>query len=116
MEIAGPGNHTRCAARIGPAGSGAFRRFCGRLCAVRDAVICEPLRTAVGGFGGVLRDVPPAELAATVIREVVRRSSLPPDQIYDVLLGQCYPNGEAPAIGRVAALDAGLPVEVPGLP
>jgi acetyl-CoA C-acetyltransferase len=82
---------------------------------VRDAVICEPLRTAVGGFGGVFRDVPPTTLAATVIEELVRRSSLPVAEIDDVLLGQCYPNGEAPAIGRVAALDAGLPVEVPGL-
>jgi acetyl-CoA acetyltransferase family protein len=82
---------------------------------VRDAVICEPLRTAVGGFGGVFRDVPPAALAATVISELVQRTSLPVAEIDDVLLGQCYPNGEAPAIGRVAALDAGLPVEVPGL-
>jgi acetyl-CoA C-acetyltransferase len=82
---------------------------------VREAVICEPLRTAVGGFGGVFRDVAPTTLAATVIRELLRRTSLPPEEIDDVLLGQCYPNGEAPAIGRVAALDAGLPIEVPGL-
>jgi acetyl-CoA C-acetyltransferase len=84
-------------------------------CLVREAVICEPLRTAVGGFGGVFRDVPPAELAATVIRELLERTRLPPAQVDDVILGQCYPNGEAPAIGRVAALDAGLPIEVPGL-
>jgi acetyl-CoA acetyltransferase family protein len=83
--------------------------------ALRDAVICEPLRTAVGGFGGVFRDVAPATLAGTVIRELLQRTSLPPEEIDDVLLGQCYPNGEAPAIGRVAALDAGLPIEVPGL-
>jgi len=82
---------------------------------VREAVICEPLRSAVGGFGGVFRDVPPAELAATVIRELLTRTSLPAAEIDDVILGQCYPNGEAPAIGRVAALDAGLPIEVPGL-
>jgi acetyl-CoA C-acetyltransferase len=82
---------------------------------VRDAVICEPLRTAVGGFGGVYRDVPPQVLAATVIKELVRRTSLPAAEIEDVILGQGYANGEAPAIGRVAALDAGLPVEVPGL-
>jgi acetyl-CoA C-acetyltransferase len=81
---------------------------------VRDAVICEPLRTAVGGFGGAFRDVPPTELAATVIRELLTRTGLPPGDIDEVILGQCYPNGEAPAIGRVAALDAGLPVEVPG--
>jgi acetyl-CoA C-acetyltransferase len=82
---------------------------------VREAVICEPLRTAVGGFGGVLKDVPPATLGANVIAELVRRTALPADQVDEVILGQCYPNGEAPAIGRVAALDAGLPVEVPGL-
>jgi len=82
---------------------------------MREAVICEPLRTAVGGFGGVLRDVPPAALAVTVIEELLRRTSVPADEVDEVLLGQCYPNGEAPAIGRVAALDAGLPIEVPGL-
>ncbi len=82
---------------------------------MREAVICEPLRTAVGGFGGVLRDVPPVALAATVIEELMRRTSLPADEVDEVLLGQCYPNGEAPAIGRVAALDAGLPIEVPGV-
>ena len=81
---------------------------------MRDAVICEPLRTPVGAFGGVLRDVPAQALAATVIAELVRRTSLPAGEIDDVLLGQCYPNGEAPAIGRVAALDAGLGIEVPG--
>jgi acetyl-CoA C-acetyltransferase len=82
---------------------------------VRDAVICEPLRTPVGGFGGVFRDVPPARLAATVIEALVQRTSLPGGEIDDVILGQGYPNGEAPAIGRVAALDAGLGIEVPGL-
>ncbi len=82
---------------------------------MREAVICEPLRTAVGGFGGVFRDVPPTVLAATVIGELVRRTSLPAVEVDDVILGQGYANGEAPAIGRVAALDAGLPIDVPGL-
>jgi acetyl-CoA C-acetyltransferase len=82
---------------------------------VRDAVICEPLRSPVGRFGGVFKEVPATELAATVITELVRRGGLSGDDVDDVILGQCYPNGEAPAIGRVAALDAGLPVEVPGL-
>ena len=81
---------------------------------MRDAVICEPLRTPVGRFGGVYKDVPATKLAATVIQELLKRTGVPGDQVDDVLLGQCYPNGEAPAIGRVAALDAGLPVEVPG--
>jgi acetyl-CoA C-acetyltransferase len=82
---------------------------------MRDAVICEPLRTPVGRFGGVFRDVPAQKLATTVIGALLERTSLPDEAIDDVLLGQCYPNGEAPALGRVAALDAGLPVDTPGL-
>ncbi|TKJ32768.1 acetyl-CoA C-acetyltransferase [Blastococcus sp. CCUG 61487] len=82
---------------------------------MRDAVICEPLRTPVGGFGGSLRDVPVQELAATVIRALMERTGLPPESVEDVLLGHCYPTMEAPAIGRVAALDAGLPVSASGL-
>jgi acetyl-CoA C-acetyltransferase len=81
----------------------------------RDAVICEPLRTPVGRFGGVFRDVGAAVLAAAVIRELVARTGLSGEDVDDVILGQCYANGEAPALGRVAALDAGLPIEVPGL-
>jgi acetyl-CoA C-acetyltransferase len=81
---------------------------------VREAVICEPLRTPVGRFGGVFQDVEVAELAATVIRALLERTSLDPERVDDVILGQGYPNGEAPAIGRVAALDAGLPITVPG--
>ncbi len=82
---------------------------------MRDAVICEPLRTPVGGFGGSLRDVPVQDLAATVVRAVMARTGLPPDSVDDVLLGHCYPTMEAPALGRVAALDAGLPVTASGL-
>ena len=81
----------------------------------RDAVICAPLRTPVGGFGGALRDAPAHTLAATVIRVVLDRTGLPPEAVDDVVLGHSYPTMEAPAIGRVAALDAGLPVTVPGL-
>ncbi len=82
---------------------------------MKEAVICEPLRTPVGRYGGQFRDVPTAELAETVIRELVRRTNLDPANIDDVVFGQCYPNGEAPAIGRIAGLDAGLGIRVPGL-
>ena len=81
---------------------------------MRDAVICEPVRTPVGGFGGALRDVPAHELAAIVIRAVLDRTGLPGDAVDDVVLGHSYPTMDAPAIGRVAALDAGLPVTVTG--
>ncbi|HKB29477.1 MAG TPA: acetyl-CoA C-acetyltransferase [Streptosporangiaceae bacterium] len=82
---------------------------------MRDAVICEPVRTPIGRFGGALRDVPAAQLAATALRAVIERTGLRPGDVDEVLLGQCYATAEAPAIGRVAALDAGLPVEVTGL-
>ncbi|SFQ35241.1 acetyl-CoA C-acetyltransferase [Actinomadura madurae] len=82
---------------------------------MRETVICEPLRTPVGRFGGALRSVPAADLAATVIRALLDRTGVPGGDVDDVVLGHCNPSGEAPAIGRVAGLDAGLPVSVPGL-
>ena len=82
---------------------------------MRDAVICDPVRTPVGGFGGSLRDVPAHTLASTVIRAILERNGLSPNVVDDVILGHCYPTMEAPAIGRVAALDAGLPISVTGL-
>jgi acetyl-CoA C-acetyltransferase len=82
---------------------------------MRDALICEPLRTPVGRFGGVFRELAVTELATTVIKALLARTQLPPESVDDVILGQGYANGEAPALGRVAALDAGLPVEVPGV-
>jgi acetyl-CoA acetyltransferase family protein len=82
---------------------------------MREAVICEPVRTPVGRYGGMFRDVTAASLAASAIRGLLERTGLPGEAVDDVVLGQCYPNGEAPAIGRVAALDAGLPIEVGGI-
>jgi acetyl-CoA C-acetyltransferase len=82
--------------------------------AADDIVVCEPLRTPVGRYGGVYKDIPATDLAARVLQELLRRTGIDGAAVDDVIFGQCYPNGEAPAIGRVAALDAGLPVTVPG--
>jgi acetyl-CoA C-acetyltransferase len=82
---------------------------------MRDAVICEPLRTPVGGFGGALRDLPAHVLAVTVAKELLRRTQLPGDAVDDVIMGNCYPTMDAPAFGRVVALDAGLPITATGL-
>ncbi|MBT1193700.1 acetyl-CoA C-acetyltransferase [Rhodococcoides kroppenstedtii] len=79
-----------------------------------DAVVCTPLRTPVGRFGGTLKDVSAPTLATTVVAEILTRTGLSGTDIDDVILGQGSPNGEAPAIGRVAALDAGLGIGVPG--
>src|SRR5690242_3192181 len=80
-----------------------------------EAVICEPVRTPVGRYGGVFKDVPVTALAATVVKGLVARTGITSDDIDDVIFGQGYPNGEAAAIGRIAALDAGLDISVPGL-
>ncbi|MCZ4588494.1 acetyl-CoA C-acetyltransferase [Rhodococcus opacus] len=82
---------------------------------MRDVVICEPLRTPVGRFGGVFKDITPQSLAATVITALVERTGIEGSLIDDVILGQASPGGEAPAIGRIAALDAGLGIDVPGM-
>ncbi|HMO45347.1 MAG TPA: acetyl-CoA C-acetyltransferase [Rubrivivax sp.] len=82
---------------------------------MRRAAIVTPLRTPVGGFGGSLRPVPVEELAAAVVRAVVQRSGIDPARIDDVVFAQSYANSEVPCVGRWAALQAGLPVQVPGM-
>ena len=80
-----------------------------------DVVICEPVRTPVGRFGGALSSLSAVDLASLTLTELVRRTGLGEGDVDDVVLGQCYTNGESPAIGRIAALDAGLGTGVPGL-
>ena len=80
-----------------------------------DVVICEPVRTPVGRFGGAFASLSAVDLASTVLTELVRRTGLQEGDVDDVVLGQCYANGESPAIGRIAALDAGLGTGVPGI-
>jgi acetyl-CoA C-acetyltransferase len=80
-----------------------------------DVVICEPVRTPVGRFGGVLAPLSAVDLASNLLTELVRRTGLEEGDVDDVVLGQCYANGESPAIGRIAALDAGLGTGVPGI-
>ena len=81
---------------------------------MREVAIVSPVRTAVGSFGGSLKDVSAADLAATVIKAILEKTSLDPYKIDDVILGHGYPSGEEPAIGRLCALKADLPIEVPG--
>ena len=81
---------------------------------MREVAIVSPVRTAVGSFGGALKDISAAELASTLIKETLDRSGVDPAKVDDVILGHGYPSGENPAIGRLASLKAGLPIEVPG--
>ncbi len=82
---------------------------------MRRAAIVTPLRTPVGSFGGSLRPVSVEELAATTVRAVVEKSGIDPARIDDVVFAQSYASSETPCVGRWAALQAGLPVEVPGM-
>lgn len=82
---------------------------------MRDVLICEPVRTPVGRFGGKFRDISAHALAATVVRGLIERAGLDTSAVDDVVFAQCYPTADAPALGRVVALDAGLPIDVAGL-
>ncbi|MWA02405.1 acetyl-CoA C-acyltransferase [Actinomadura sp. LD22] len=82
---------------------------------MNEAVICQPVRTPIGRFGGALRTVPVQDLGVTVVRALIERSGLDGALVDDVVLGHCYGTAEAPALGRVVALDAGLPTSVPGV-
>ena len=79
------------------------------------AVICEPVRTPIGRYGGMFQSLTAVDLGVIALKGLLERTGLAPDAVQDVILGHCYPNSEAPAIGRVVALDAGLPVTVPGM-
>lgn len=82
---------------------------------MRTAVICEPVRTPIGRYGGMFGSLTAVDLGVAALRGLLERTGLAPGAVEDVILGHCYPNSEAPAIGRVVALDAGLPVTVPGM-
>ena len=82
---------------------------------MRRAAIVSPVRTPIGRFLGSLAPLPAERLGEAVIRALVDRSGVDPERIDDVVFAQGYPSGEAPAIGRWAALAAGLPEHVPGM-
>ncbi|MEJ3403875.1 acetyl-CoA C-acetyltransferase [Rathayibacter sp. YIM 133350] len=81
---------------------------------LREVVICSPLRTPVGRMGGALAPLPALQLAETVLRALVERTGIDPAAVEGVIGSQGYPTMEAPAFGRVAALNAGFPVTTTG--
>jgi acetyl-CoA C-acetyltransferase len=81
----------------------------------REAVICEPVRTPIGRYGGMFKSQTAVDLGVAALTGLLERTGVSPESVQDVILGHCYPSSEAPAIGRVVALDAGLPVTVPGM-
>ena len=81
---------------------------------MRNVVITSAVRTAIGYFGGTLKDVLPADLAKVVIKEALDRSNVKGKEIDDVILGCILQRSDEPNVGRIAALKAGVPVEIPG--
>lgn len=81
---------------------------------MRRAAIVSPLRTPVGKYQGALQSFNAEDLGALVIRALVDRSGIDPERIEEVIFAQGYPSGEAPCIGRWAALAADLPLHVSG--
>jgi len=83
--------------------------------ALRDVFVVDAVRTPIGRHGGALAEVRPDDLAALVIRELVRRTGVDPAAVDDVLLGCANQAGEDNRnVARMSALLAGLPVSVPG--
>src|SRR5436309_13032823 len=80
-----------------------------------DAVILSAVRTPIGRYGGVLKDVRPDDLGALVLQTAVRQASIDPSSVEDVLLGCANQAGEDNRnVARMALLLAGFPVEVAG--
>ncbi|WP_432677278.1 acetyl-CoA C-acetyltransferase [Rhodococcus pyridinivorans] len=82
---------------------------------MREVVICEPVRTPIGRYGGMFKSLNAVDLGVAALKGLLERTGVAPKQVQDVILGHCNGNSEAPAIGRVVALDAGLPITVPGM-
>jgi acetyl-CoA acyltransferase len=83
---------------------------------MREVVIIEGVRTPIGRRGGALSGIRPDDLAAEVLKEVVKRADVSPEVVEDVIMGCVSQVGEqAFDIARVAALLAGYPIEVPGV-
>lgn len=80
-----------------------------------EIVLCTPVRTPIGAYGGTLKDTPAPELGAAVVRETLRRSGLPADEIDAVVLGNVIQAGVKMNPARQAAIGGGLPVQVPAL-
>lgn len=81
----------------------------------KEVVICNPVRTAIGTYGGALKDITAPNLGATVIRESLKRSGLSPDKVQTLVMGNVIQAGVKMNPARQAGIGGGLPVNVPAL-
>ena len=83
---------------------------------MRDVVIVDAVRTPVGRFNGMLKDVHPVDLGAHILKAIVKRAGIQPADVDDVVMG-CVTqvNEQGGNVGRLSVLNAGFPVEVPSV-
>ena len=81
----------------------------------KEVVICSPVRTAIGTYGGTLKDTPAADLGAVAIRATLERAKLPPGDIGTVVMGNVIQAGNKMNPARQAAIHGGVPVDVPAM-
>src|SRR5262245_47212945 len=82
----------------------------------REVVVLSGVRTAIGGFGGSLKDSSPSELAALCVREAVERAEIEPREVGHVVFGNViHTDAHDHYLARVAGVKGGLPVEAPAL-
>ncbi|EJT6142335.1 acetyl-CoA C-acetyltransferase [Clostridium perfringens] len=82
---------------------------------MREVVIASAVRTALGSFGGSLKDVPAVDLGALVIKEALNKAGVKPECVDEVLMGNVIQAGLGQNPARQAAVKAGLPVEIPSM-
>lgn len=82
---------------------------------MEKVVLSEPLRTAIGTFGGTLKDVSAVDLGTAVVREIINRASLPPEQIDDCIMGNILGAGQGQNPARQVSVNSGLRVETPAV-
>ena len=81
----------------------------------REVVICSPVRTAIGTYGGSLKDTTAVDLGAAVVRATLARANIPPDKVSTVVMGNVIQAGNKMNPARQAAINGGVPVEVPAM-
>ena len=80
---------------------------------MREVYVVNCCRTAIGSFGGSLKDTPAAELGATVIKEALNRAGVKPENVDEVMFGCILTAGLGQNVARQASLKAGIPTSVP---
>jgi acetyl-CoA C-acetyltransferase len=87
----------------------------GQNMSTRNVVLCAPVRTAIGTYGGALKDTPAPELGAAAIRESLSRAGLDGQDVGTVVMGNVIQAGVKMNPARQAAIGGGIPVEVPAM-